>query len=168
MSNELRTLLDERSAAPDADILHHQRLAGIRTKIRRRRARRRAVAGGLAVVFVLMIGYSAMPSLRERLHRPAPAATKDETPPALIEGFEKYSQGAHVVAAKSGQLPNRTVSFVVTPQTTALVYFERCSTSLDNVSLLADVKINGKPLSGGNCNGAGRLAHWTTMGVRVG
>ncbi len=76
-----------------------------------------------------------------------------QTPSAvgIIEGFPEYANGAHVVGAASGELPERRIEVAIVPTTLDLEVFTRCDRAADNVDIdmvgqtpgLLHVRVNG-------------------------
>ncbi|MDG4820862.1 hypothetical protein O7635_03215 [Asanoa sp. WMMD1127] len=157
-TTELRQLLDERSDASADRVMHHLRLQGVATKVRRRRRRRVAAWAACAVVALAGIAAVVVP---DRTTTPITPAIR------TIEGFPEYAGGARVVAAKSGALPARRVELTITPGAADLVIFSRCDAA-DDLVLQEKITVNGRDVLNGTCGGAARWSKWTNPSVVVG
>ncbi|GIF63173.1 hypothetical protein Ais01nite_12080 [Asanoa ishikariensis] len=159
-TTDLRQVLDERSSHSAEQVMHHLRLHGVATKVRRRRRRR--VATWTACVLVVLGAVSGV-ALLPRPTPPGPPATH------TIEGFPEYARGTRVAAAASADLSVRRVEVTMVPSTLDLTVFTRCDSPADNVVMDMTVTVNNHELTSGSCGGAARWWSWTPeLGVAVG
>lgn len=164
---DLKDLLDDRSTTPPGLPQHH-RLDQVQGRIATRRRRRLTAAGALAaLVAVVMVGYSAMPSLRGA---PDPAVTPS---PPRVEGFAGHLKGARVVATGTSEPGATSLSFVWTPASLDVRIFYRCDSGVASGTLDVDVTLDGRSSVTGGCgSGLGSVtpsaAAWTARDIRIG
>jgi hypothetical protein len=164
---DLKDLLDDRSTTPPGLPQHH-RLDQVQGRIATRRRRRLTTAGALAaLVAVVVVGYSAMPSLRGA---PDPAVTPS---PQRVEAFADHLKGARVVATGTSAPGATSLSVVWTPTTLDVRIFYRCDSGVDSGTLDVAVTLDGRSSVGGSC-GSGLSSFtlsaeaWTERDVRIG
>ncbi|MFU8851610.1 hypothetical protein ACNAW0_11605 [Micromonospora sp. SL1-18] len=161
---DLKEVLDERSGDPAEHVMHHMRLQGVHAKVVTRRRRRVATWAACAIVAVAGVAAGVVPGLRPD-GTPTPADSP--SPVRTIEGFPDYASGARVVAAKSGALPQHRIELTIVPTTLDLVVFSRCDTG-GEVTLEAELTVNGHGFVSGRCGGTFRHEGWTGLEVSVG
>jgi hypothetical protein len=155
---ELREVLDERSDTTPAEVMHHLRLAGVRTRIRARRRRRVAWA---AAAVVAVAGVTAVAVTPDRVgggFSPAAAGT--------INGFAAYADGAHVIAAARAPVSQQRIELTFTPEVDDLTVFTDCAGG-DPEKIDVEVRFHDVLLSQG-CDGILTPSNWVDRGLRVG
>ncbi|SCE79779.1 hypothetical protein GA0074695_1202 [Micromonospora viridifaciens] len=160
---DLKQVLDERSGDPAEHVVHHLRLQGVRAKVVARRRRRVATWTACAIVAVAGVAAAAVvPGLRADV---TPTPADSPSPVRTIEGFPEYANGARVVAAKSGALPQHRVELTFVPANLDLVVFTRCDGTGE---LEQEVTVNGHDFVSGGCTGTFRPHGWDGLDVEVG
>ncbi|MFI7576524.1 hypothetical protein [Micromonospora sp. NPDC049497] len=160
---DLKQVFDDRSVGAAEQFVPQGRLRGVRTRVVARRRRRIATWTTAAVVAVVALAV-AVPGGQPDV-TPAPAVSPS---PARIEGFPEYALGARVVAAASGTAPEQRVELTVVPTTLDLVVFTRCDGAGENVSIMHELRVNGRELADGSCGGSLRPSDFAGLGVGVG
>jgi hypothetical protein len=155
---ELREVLEERSEATPAEVMHHLRLAGVRARIRARRRRR--VAAWAAAAAVAIAGVTSVAFAPDR---GGDGSTVD--PAATIEGFPVYANGTHVIAAERTRLPDTRLELTFIPAIDDLTVFIDC-VGADLEKFNVEVRFQGEQMSMG-CGGSFTPANWLQRGLRV-
>jgi hypothetical protein len=155
---ELREVLEERSEATPAEVMHHLRLAGVRARIRARRRRRVAAWAAAAVVAI-----AGVASVAFAPDRGGDGSAVD--PVATIEGFPVYANGTHVVAAERTRLPDTRLELTFIPAIDDLTVFTDC-VGADLEKFNVEVRFHGEQMSLG-CGGSVTPANWVERGLRV-
>jgi RNA polymerase sigma-70 factor (sigma-E family) len=124
------------------------RLAAVTERIQQRRRRRTAaIVAACAVVLAVILGYAINPAHRSAPH---PATTPS---PHLINGFEEYQRGKHIVTAGSVSTARPTATLTWLATTSDVAFFVHCPHMKREVTVWLEFSIGSDLLMKTSCSG---------------
>jgi hypothetical protein len=168
---DLRYLLDEQShpARMPAGL---ERMAGVRARVTAIRQRRIVIAGTLASIVLMVVGYALVsppaPDRGPATGRPDPAASPGYR---VIDGFPEYAGGARIVATANASTGLGIIQVTAVAGDLGFALAQRCDVPAD-IELQLGWSANGRRLTETSCRGGAPFrpdaAAWRMAGVRPG